>query len=974
MTNNEAPPLELSDIMHPLSPSPAPLPPEAPQEPPAEPPPSSVNHAAARTSRSPSPEPLDHIEFQELKQKIRNMGLLDRGSADLTPRERELATIVLRLTSMTYPDSSQLVRQAETIAHLTRQRDFLLRQAEEERIRWEAEREGWDRMAEALISNRSRGNHPTYREEELAREVHNLDSDAKALRQKLEGAHLRIQQLQNELTSLRPILLMEPLTLPDAPAQPKPTRKPKQKKQPPPSPIQSDAHLSQDERTEDAETHDMNDNVTATPNVKGKGRADHYRRETQSLLPSLMPQSAAKAKKTKGPKGRDVAGIAGPSTSAGKPLLADARAEHLLLAARKVGRERAGIMAGITRKLEAEEREREKQRKKEEEANARVQATPKTPRRTTAANTTTTAHVTPATMPHMNYHQQAYAYLPISFTGTPAGPVLVPIAPGHFPHLPQTPTTSRTSARTPSTLSRQQSSATPHTPLQSLIDAAAHVQGNEDEQGPSTPSGRNMRTPRPGAYGQVRPLPIMELPESPVPKRRRMAAASSTASSSKTQSTPSASHDRPENTTPASLTRESSGLDLLANQAVINSSQGRKDKGKGKEQASQGTNDPKNGPRKRGRPKGKGKYRSDIIVVSRTPTPDISPESEEDAHDSATEVERLTTSGVHDDEVGDGLNGSSGVSAPNPSGVPGEVATPALAPPITLERSRSEDGLESAAESPRNRMFLVPSTQLFSRRSSSIPPRFMRMPRAGASTDVNGDNENEEERDELANMDSSPGDPPFLGYGLDPNGWSAPESTLVVGTTVTGRPIAVTCKVKLMRKLGFEKDQALHSGLDDRPRSIPEDQVNIVSVTKIESAAWWKPDDKPTHNQTRCTLNGEILVADDLTPSCFFPGFVVLYEVAMYPFLASEFSSAGGRDTPLIRQKVDIVPQHGPGRSGQMPPSYASLSGPQRDTRSKRSRVRLPGVLNAARPLLPGTSVIPPRRRLTYDIAGAVSP
>jgi len=53
----------------------------------------------------------------------------------------------------------QLVRQAETIARLTRQRDFLIHQAEEQRSWWESEKDSWARMAEALIAQRNKGGH-----------------------------------------------------------------------------------------------------------------------------------------------------------------------------------------------------------------------------------------------------------------------------------------------------------------------------------------------------------------------------------------------------------------------------------------------------------------------------------------------------------------------------------------------------------------------------------------------------------------------------------------------------------------------------------------------------------------------------------------------------------------------------------------------------------------------------------------------
>ncbi|TFK46968.1 hypothetical protein OE88DRAFT_843394 [Heliocybe sulcata] len=165
MASNETPPLDLSDIMHPLSPSPAPVPPEITTEPPAEPPPTTEVEMEPSSSRNPSPEPVDEGEFQALKERIKKLGLLATDAADLSPRENELARIAIRLTSVEPPNPSQIVRQAETIAQLIRQRDFLIRQAEEARARWDAEREGWNRKAEALIAQHARNAPSTYRDE-----------------------------------------------------------------------------------------------------------------------------------------------------------------------------------------------------------------------------------------------------------------------------------------------------------------------------------------------------------------------------------------------------------------------------------------------------------------------------------------------------------------------------------------------------------------------------------------------------------------------------------------------------------------------------------------------------------------------------------------------------------------------------------------------------------------------------------------
>ncbi len=72
---------------------------------------------------------------------------------------------IIRLTSAHTPDVGQLCTQANTIQELCHQRDFIIKEVEEERARWDAERLGFDRVAEALIARRCHGGESTYREE-----------------------------------------------------------------------------------------------------------------------------------------------------------------------------------------------------------------------------------------------------------------------------------------------------------------------------------------------------------------------------------------------------------------------------------------------------------------------------------------------------------------------------------------------------------------------------------------------------------------------------------------------------------------------------------------------------------------------------------------------------------------------------------------------------------------------------------------
>ncbi|KAG5639989.1 hypothetical protein DXG03_001932, partial [Asterophora parasitica] len=142
--------LQLADLIHTTSPSPTP--------PQIEPP------------RSVSPEHLTEADVAHIRHRAAELGLKSRESGNITETERELLAMVKwahlrgtlssilnqvrRLTESALLDPSQLVHQAEMISGLSSQRDFLVRQAEEERERWASQRDGWERMAEALIAQR----------------------------------------------------------------------------------------------------------------------------------------------------------------------------------------------------------------------------------------------------------------------------------------------------------------------------------------------------------------------------------------------------------------------------------------------------------------------------------------------------------------------------------------------------------------------------------------------------------------------------------------------------------------------------------------------------------------------------------------------------------------------------------------------------------------------------------------------------
>lgn len=89
-------------------------------------------------------------------------------------------------------DPVQLHRQAEFINWLVVQRDNMTQSFEEERQRWEAERESWNRMAEALLSQRVRAANSSQRDEDLERQCASYESENKHLREKVRMTGMSI--------------------------------------------------------------------------------------------------------------------------------------------------------------------------------------------------------------------------------------------------------------------------------------------------------------------------------------------------------------------------------------------------------------------------------------------------------------------------------------------------------------------------------------------------------------------------------------------------------------------------------------------------------------------------------------------------------------------------------------------------------------------------------------------------------------
>jgi hypothetical protein len=174
------------------------------------------------------------------------------------------------------------------------------------------------------------------------------------------------------------------------------------------------------------------------------------------------------------------------------PLLTDARTEHLLLAARKIGRERAGIVSGLM-----EAKEKAEQRKKVEDVVGLTTGPPKTPRKLAPAS-----HGTP---------QFVYMNSPVrgghGSPGSTSVPMLVP-----YQMVSRTPGASTSAGGVASP-----SASTPG--LDSLLSAARSIDLMNSDQPGGTRDGN----------GKARDgMDVDDEPESPVPKRRKTGGATTT--------------------------------------------------------------------------------------------------------------------------------------------------------------------------------------------------------------------------------------------------------------------------------------------------------------------------------------------------------------------------------------------------------------------------------------------------------------
>ncbi|KAJ3981875.1 hypothetical protein F5890DRAFT_476615 [Lentinula detonsa] len=379
-------------------------------------------------------EPLQDEEVVQFRAKVLDMG------EGISSRERELARMVLRLTNSSRPSSAQIASQAATILDLSIHRDYLVKQAEEERARWQSEREGWERASEALIAQRNTKDHSSNRHQELERYCSILQTDNEDLRRREQRLLKRLTSLEDELVKLKPVLLLNPFpvtssesslahasaylaSLPYPAASGKEAaraqRSRRKKHEAKHGNIAQMDHEGPNVTPDRSATNNVSDGLDIERNTsvltsREADDGDHSPSSIQdhhnpNVPPfKLVPSERHIARRTEPPASPEVsAAIVGrPSTSEAAenfeqipfdstidpplasslpkpatPSTSDARMEHLLLAARIIGRKRAAFTAGIVdaewEREQKEKKEREKAKKQKDREKTEKEGTDK---------------------------------------------------------------------------------------------------------------------------------------------------------------------------------------------------------------------------------------------------------------------------------------------------------------------------------------------------------------------------------------------------------------------------------------------------------------------------------------------------------------------------------------------------------------------------------------------------------------------
>ncbi|KAL7282683.1 hypothetical protein ACG7TL_004157 [Trametes sanguinea] len=337
----------------------------------------SIMDTAMLPPRISSPEPFEYSELESLRVRMQEYALSPNAT------EAELAALVLRLASqlLLHPSPAQLASQAETIARLAFQRDMLLQERLAESERWQSERESWDRIAETLASKARIAQEPITKDQEVQRYIARLEDDLKTSRRRLSDTQARLSTLESELSRLRPLLSMQATILRDPElwrsehlsslvterlATYAKRWKGKERASHPDddaAPTPSTGRVVQDIGSAASEAADNHEPVS----VKEQRVDEGTRQPAPTDMPPPSPFHAASKSHSKREKShrhrrerdqdRDKDRRHRHRNARGTPLLADARAECILVAARKIGRIRAGIVSGLVQERAQLERE-----------------------------------------------------------------------------------------------------------------------------------------------------------------------------------------------------------------------------------------------------------------------------------------------------------------------------------------------------------------------------------------------------------------------------------------------------------------------------------------------------------------------------------------------------------------------------------------------------------------------------------------
>ncbi|KAH9482145.1 hypothetical protein JR316_0004240 [Psilocybe cubensis] len=502
------------------------------------------------STTSASMEGYSQVDIANLRRRLNDLGYpvarqSNAGESDsalppgMSSREKELLDMVLSLMTSVPVDPAQLERQAETISSLTAQRDFLVRQAVVDRERWQSERESWERSAEALLLVRNRPSKP----EDAERMRMSYEAENKALRDKLHETQRRQAALEAELLKLKPMLLMQPSPISRL-------DKGKAKEAQPKYQVEFvEQGLNQTQHNA------LKKQLAAKAAASAHATASTSKAPDASTTPTGAAATNANAdsnqQRPRDPKSQP--------KKTGPPLMSDAYSEHLLLAAKRLGRKRVAFITGYNLQVEKEAlaQEQEQARAQQELERAeqeRMANGAMAPYYRTGAEASTSASTvggmpaaSPLRVPHIipvignsplrtpkrgGIHFSNFASAQNNLAAPPETPLVyvnadpVTRSPWAGSGVMGTPrqikatmgrqngrATTTTATATPAT--DKASASNPPTPLASLLDAALLIDG----EGSTTSKLRGNSK----ANGKGR---AMDEPESPLPpqKRRRVSA------------------------------------------------------------------------------------------------------------------------------------------------------------------------------------------------------------------------------------------------------------------------------------------------------------------------------------------------------------------------------------------------------------------------------------------------------------------